>query len=397
MAQLKRLNMLPVNKTVVFYSPIQGKNTLVRTGTIPDGSCFYHSLLHAYSRDYIFMNTSERSRYVSDLRRVMGKKIDKETWSKLSNGMISLIPYQENVLDCLSDLYRYVIDQKYPKTRVGRKFVESLIKKDKETEQLYAMILEILTLENFEKHILPKAYEKSKNKYLNTTKKTVLKYSEKALRKEFKEKVPDLSKTKIEKFVDKFVEMLDLLNDVSEDYAFKRYISNLSNSDIDVDSYTINLISEKFNRDVYFIDASNRMPYQNSNGKNIKKRKSIIVMWTGGNHYEVVGKLLPGNRVQREFDHTDPIIQTIYTFLTNPDKAAVKYPKLIPFLPKDARGRLDINISDSEEDRNEDLFEGSDMEGSDVEESMSDDSSDDERHSGGNSDRHSEGHSDTDE
>ena len=38
--QLETLRLLPVNKTVVFYSPVEGKDVLVRTGTIAEGSCF---------------------------------------------------------------------------------------------------------------------------------------------------------------------------------------------------------------------------------------------------------------------------------------------------------------------------------------------------------------------
>ena len=34
MSELPKLNILPVNKTVVFYSPVEGKDVLVRTGTI---------------------------------------------------------------------------------------------------------------------------------------------------------------------------------------------------------------------------------------------------------------------------------------------------------------------------------------------------------------------------
>ena len=50
--QFSKLKILPVDKTVVFWSPIEGDDVLIRTGTIPDGSCFFHSLLHAYSKEY---------------------------------------------------------------------------------------------------------------------------------------------------------------------------------------------------------------------------------------------------------------------------------------------------------------------------------------------------------
>ena len=66
--QLETLRLLPVNKTVVFYSPIEGNDVLVRTGTIAEGSCFFHSLLHAYSKEYISMDIKVRMKFVKKLR-----------------------------------------------------------------------------------------------------------------------------------------------------------------------------------------------------------------------------------------------------------------------------------------------------------------------------------------
>ena len=53
------------------------------------------------------------------------------------------------------------------------------------------------------------------------------------------------------------------------------------------------------------------MPYRTADTENIKGRKSLIVMWIGGVHYEIVGRLLPGNRVQREFNSDDFRIEDV--------------------------------------------------------------------------------------
>ena len=68
MSELATLTILPVNKTVVFYSPIEGKDVLVRTGTVTEGSCFFHALLHAYSKNYVSMNNGGRVKFVKKLR-----------------------------------------------------------------------------------------------------------------------------------------------------------------------------------------------------------------------------------------------------------------------------------------------------------------------------------------
>lgn len=48
-----------------------------------------------------------------------------------------------------------------------------------------------------------------------------------------------------------------------------------------------------------------------------KRAKSIIILCIGKNHYEVVGRLLPGNSVQREFDHDDELTQKMFTFIVD--------------------------------------------------------------------------------
>jgi hypothetical protein len=147
---------------------------------------------------------------------------------------------------------------------------------------------------------------------------------------------------------------------------------------MDVDSTTIGLISNYFDRDLYFIDGRTRLPYQNASYNNIKNRKSLIIMWTSGVHYEIVGRLKPDSRIARDFEFYDPLVMRIKTFLQHPNKIPEKYPELIPYLPKNYRQNIGINMSKVEEDNykqsdyqesdNEDDMEINDKEESDNEE-----------------------------
>ena len=138
MSDLDTLTILPVNKTVVFYSPIEGKDVLVRTGTIAEGSCFFHALLHAYSKDYISMNENGRMKFVKKLRSSIAVKIDKSKWESLSNGLIAKISFQENVNIILSDFYKYISKGGgVGRTKSVRKVVRSLIKDEKVDIETY--------------------------------------------------------------------------------------------------------------------------------------------------------------------------------------------------------------------------------------------------------------------
>ena len=353
---LTDLNILPVNKTVVFYSPLEGKDVLVRTGTISEGSCFFHALLHAYSKDYISMNSTGRMKFVKKLRSSIAGRTDKERWETLSNGMIARIPFQENVNTILSDFYRYIKNpSKEGKTKSVRKVIRSVIDESNEKRDIesYSLITEMLPIdEAFEKNILPSAYEKCNESKVSECKKTVVRFSVKFYQKEFDKLIADdgdvIGKDKISLYIKKFEKLVREIVQEAEYSAYAEYIENLHDASMEVDSYTIGLISDKFNRDIYFIDSRTRMPYRDASKDNLKRRKSIIVIWTGGCHYEIVGRLMAGNRIQREFDYKDPLIKRLHTYLCYPERIPDEYPNLIHYLPKDIRKKIGYGVSDDE-------------------------------------------------
>jgi hypothetical protein len=363
MSELATLTILPENKTVVFYSPIEGKDVLVRTGTITEGSCFFHALLHAYSKDYVSMNVGGRVKFVKRLRSSISRKIDKGKWETLSKGLIAKIPFQENVNTILLDFYRYISRGGSGRTQSVRKIIRKIIIDDKSDVEAYKLVAEMIPIENgFEKSILPSSYEKCDDQGISKCKKTIVDYSIRYYKKEFSKLDGQLNDERIKYYINKLELFIKAVVDEAENSAYTEYIESLHDASMEVDSYTIGLISEKFNRDIYFIDSRTRMPY-NINSENIRKRKSILIMWTGGSHYEIIGRLLPGNRIQREFEFKDSIIQRVHTYLYRPENIPNKYPNLIPYLPKNIRNKLNIDVSDSEDERRSDRSYRSDDDG----------------------------------
>ena len=104
----KAIKILPTNKTVVLYSPLEENEVLVRTGTIGDGSCFFHSILHAYSKKYALMDNDERCAFVHHLRTSMAGNIDKDKWEALGDGLISKIQFQEKMNSIISCFYKFI-------------------------------------------------------------------------------------------------------------------------------------------------------------------------------------------------------------------------------------------------------------------------------------------------
>lgn len=133
----QQLPILPVDKTVIFYSPIEANHTLVRTGIIANDSNFLHALMRACSKEYSNRDETGREKYVSKI----GKKL------KRKNGMVS---FQENVTQILTEIYSKILKNKDCKNILAQK-VEKEIEPDRDT---YEIIFEIVTLAHFEKEIL---------------------------------------------------------------------------------------------------------------------------------------------------------------------------------------------------------------------------------------------------
>ena len=137
----------------------------------------------------------------------------------------------------------------------------------------------------------------------------------------------------------------------AEKKSYKDFIKKLCASDVAVDTFMVGVFSDKFNRDIYFLNEKTRLPYQLGEDVNIKGRKSIILLWVDEKHYEVVGRLLPGNKIQREFAPDDSLIKLLHMFLFEPRKVGDKYPSLISYLPKDVQVELSKDIVDSLEEK----------------------------------------------
>lgn len=357
---LPTLNILEPNKTIVFYTPIEGNDVLVRTGTFSDSNSFIHALLHAYSKEYVSMNDVGRIKFVKKLRTSIATKIDIPIWESMSSGIVASIPFKENITSILTDFYRYINrGNGEGRTKQVRNVIRECQSNNKDMSS-YKLLSEVVTLDMFTTSIIPSAYEKSSTKLVSDLTKSLVAYSSRFCSKEFDKMNKDakgkgLGGDKVTFYLKTLETLIESIAKESSTSAYDDYIKSLCDTDLDVNSLNVDLISEKFNRDIYFIDSKTRLPYKISNTsgsiKNIKSRKSLIVMWTGGSHYEIVGRLLSGNRIQREFDANDVLIKTIYTYSYKPERIPDYYPDLVAFLPKEVRKRLRIDVSDSEEER----------------------------------------------
>lgn len=354
------LKILPVNKTVVFNSPIEGDDVLVRTGIITEGHSYFHAILHGYSKDYVYMNKKDRINFVRKLRASMVGRIDKESWEEMGGGIIAKVPFQEMLSKVLFNFEKFLNDKEQKiKGRATRKTVKILITNDEELE-VYKIIISLVPISKIIDTILSKAYNKGEDKLIKDNINLIIEEGQNYFNN--LEEIKLINKEKREYLRNVFSIFLKVICNEAYKETFKEYVKGLENTKEDIDTYSIDFISERFDRNIYFMNDSNRLPTNNLFVENtIKNRKSIILICVSKKHYEVVGRLLPGNKIQREFDYDDPLIKKINMFLQNPEKIRYSYPELQEHLStsplrKNFSNKLVENSDIEESDNESDLY-----------------------------------------
>lgn len=311
------IKMLDVNKNVTFPSPLE--DGLVRTGTIGDGSCFFHSALHATSQEYRLASENERRKIVKQIRKKYAGDMTPELWEKLGRGEIAKVVYSLYTRDIIDTFYQIVENTgEYVEYDEDDPVLAYIFKKmfvNRGVDQ-YRKLFDYISLRDFEMTLLPAVFDKKNES------------------KRFGELLM-MFKTNARRFLaDKILSsglittpselrsMFDSLNilvtesiTIAFETAFEEYKDYLKDCSTWIDEKAIELTSDLLDRDIYVIDSQTRMPYSVGGCENYKGRTSIVILWLRGGHYEVLGRYMPNKTIQREFPADDPLIQKIYSHL----------------------------------------------------------------------------------
>lgn len=326
-----KLNVLEPNKTMVIYSCLEeddtkekDKLTLVRTGVMPDISSVIHCLLHATSREYV--SSPNRVKLAERIRESLGDKLHKKEWRDTSTSLVAKIPFQDTLVTLWKDIYS-------PSgSSTSNREVKEAIKKNGE---VYELLCQILPQKQLIEELLPKAFSKSADSNISVCKENIHAMTKESLEKAlsaFGKKLDSERKRYCHKKLD---ELCEILCEEAEKVAMKEYENNFQKSMLEIDETVIGLLAEKFNRDIYCLDGGSRLPLASfCNKKDItRNRKAVVLIRITDIHYEVMGVLMSGSRVQREFEPTDPLIEKIYSFMYDQEKCAKRWPSLGMRLP----------------------------------------------------------------
>jgi hypothetical protein len=98
---MKTLNVIQPNEVRYFYSSLHPN--LARTGTIGDGSCFFHAMAWSLEPTYPDMDTTEKIKMVNSIRKLTSKSLDVDAFKKLGKGSIYRLLMTEAISECIDD------------------------------------------------------------------------------------------------------------------------------------------------------------------------------------------------------------------------------------------------------------------------------------------------------
>lgn len=282
-AKYNKLSRLSVNKTVIFRTPLENDCDLVRTGVIyKDKKSLLHCVYHACSEKYVQSENSIRQKMVEKLFLKVSPNRSK---------------YFLNIsMKIFNEFYEYIEKNK----EIDNKQLKNVISKIEKDIVKYKIVYEIIKFKDLESifseiNNLNSIDIVKKNIYDNFLVK--LKYN--------LSKIGELEKNRYDFCLTKNMELIEKILDCVITFISEKYKNK-----IEIDGKLINKICNIFNVDIYFINYKIRKPYDYEDVQ-YNGRKSLILLMYGDYDYELIGRIVNQNQIERIFKPDDPIIKDI--------------------------------------------------------------------------------------
>jgi len=288
---MNTLDTLPINKTYVFHSPLEGNNCLVRTGTIKDTILsFFNSVLISSSRNFKKLDTVDRDKLIMKVKDVIFSKINKKMWK--FNGLQT---FKKILRHVLVDFYKYITTSETIDNKIVKKLSQKLITNKKEYD-LYEIITEILPY-----NIIIDTEDPSDGlieTFINLIKRNV------KIHLQTVDIFTTLNEDNIDYIIKNISNFLNTVLTEVEFVSFKNYKYEID----EINEILVNTVSNYFNCNIYFIDSKTRLPFVLNNINDFENINSIIILSLEHEHYEAVGILKHGNIINYEFLCDDALV-----------------------------------------------------------------------------------------
>jgi hypothetical protein len=240
---------IPTDKSKIFKNAYS--TDIIRTGTISDGSCFFHALFYALSSTYRGLDEEQRIQLIHKVRKEIGNSITTDKWKTLGDGEIFRLQMSSGLRDAVIHL---------------------CIKLYPDPNEQHIMV------NKWDNDLLPKLVWTGD------------------IQDNFQAMLNEMFKGAA----------LDAKNilQVVEKETFDNFIAHIETDW--VDEFGIDIASEYVKSNIHFIQASNRKVYKTFSKH--QYNRNVVLCWIDDAHYECLGKIINGDKVQRVFSNNNSFI-----------------------------------------------------------------------------------------
>lgn len=144
MSEFADVKKIPPNKTLVFRTPFEGEDVIVRTGCSSEISSFFQCVLHSCSNS---MKEKKRIKLVSRFQESLSSKKDRESWEKIEDGLIAKKGVKEKINDITLNCYRFFKNDPKARGNATHRVIKSLVGEDEKLFECYKLITDIIPLD----------------------------------------------------------------------------------------------------------------------------------------------------------------------------------------------------------------------------------------------------------
>lgn len=292
-------NTLPFNKTCIFKPTIDsGKTTLVRTGTMKETEgdgviSFFNSCVHACSDNFIYLSSEkEKFKHINSVKASVIEDIQ--------SGSFGFV--KETIFYLLRDFYYYLVSEE-----IKNDNVKEVIDKLENDIEFYKLLVEIIPFDAGFIKIMKNTNKKFSKYFPDSYKKTFKKETYKFL--DYQDIFDSIGKERTDFIISKVSILIDIIFSVVD----KTY--EVPNLDFISDDL-IMATSKYFKCNIFFIDVESNEPFMFNTDE---QTKSIVLLSFKRKHFEIVGKLLENNRIQRDFSLKEDFIVNLYRKIKSDD------------------------------------------------------------------------------
>lgn len=318
-----RLTINPEGETSILPVRWPGSDNLVRTGVIADGSCIFHAILSSYSNKYLKMSSGEKSEYIKRLRASLPELITRDIWMRMGQGEVSRIGFFDRFRQFTHLAYKYIQDEQPVATGDDTadaeddapiRYMGPITAYIDANRAVCKFIANNMPFKDLDMEIVGH-HKRGKDVYFEST--NIVKRIKKHFKNKFGANLNEHDAIRFDRIVALLVELFESICKAAIDLAYDTCKSQLSDPSHWIGIEHIELISNIFSVNIYFIDSDTMMPYVFADDRMFPHKKSIIVLWIDKSHFEIVG-VIEDDCIRRTFSSDEPLIKTIHAYTNTP-------------------------------------------------------------------------------